>query len=492
VSFAALAALLLAAAPVPTAATGSGIPLPEPGQGFLLADLDGDGRDDPVVLFGDESGCHLARVWFDAGELRIETVRLDPPRVFAPRLADADGDGKADLLSTDATGLLLRRGLGNGRFAEPPVRIAQGDDLLLPEEGCFPAYPYLMDVMGDPKAELVLPVLGGVRVLPLQGEAAAGAAMELTVEPRISSRPSSLSMASALPELLTGSSARVLLLGPVRNPAGFRLELAWWTRSPTDGSLTPHRSSFALPAGQRMVRLHRLDLEGDGRPEIAVLTAPRRMKQFLGEYGLHLYRGTDRAERASPPFYSAETKLNYWQLPTITHRPTTGGADLLLAFYRGLRTARLNVEVFRSDGAGSFEGKARDYSVEDRKNADRGFLKWFDANGDGTEDLAAATDDTLLVYRGLPGRDHPVSRTPAWTAPIEPRGLGTTLGVSGSGEWTIDVLGGVETVFHDLDGDGLTEVLHIDNGPPHPAGEDEAAERAIPRMIVETLRPPRP
>src|SRR5262249_13391320 len=163
----------------------------------------------------------------------------------------------------------------------------------------------------------------------------------------------------AVPRIVESGSSRIGVLGPVLDSSLPRLDLTWWPLTPGVPP-EPHRSSLALPPGESALFAYPFDLEGDGRPEIAVLTAPRNSTKLLGEYGLRVYRASDRADSPIAPFFSAATDINYWQLPVLMSRRDGAGSDLLIAFYRGLITAHLNVEVFRGDGDGSFERKEHD------------------------------------------------------------------------------------------------------------------------------------
>lgn len=450
------------------AARAAEVALPERAGGLVFADLDGDGRADPVVLYGGETGCLLGTIVDPKGEARLEPLAIPGGwRAIAPLVADADGDGTVDLVSVSEGGLALRHGIGGGSFAPGSLSIARAGDLLLPSRGCLSAPLLLFDVQGDPAPELLAPVLGGVRAVPIPAAAPApGAAapheVELMVEPKLLSGDRSISFASALPAVLETPAGAVLALGPVIAGSASRLDFAWWSRRKEDGALTGHRSVFVLPPEEVAVLGHLFDLEGDGRPELAVLTMPAHIKSFFGEYRLHVFRAGDRADTPTQPFYTAPTNLNYWQLPAITHRTTAGGTDLLLAFYRGLMKARLNVEVFAANGSGSFEPRARDFEVGTSEEAERDFLQWADVDGDGIEDLAVSDGAGLQVYRGRPDRERPVENAPAWSAAaIQPHGGSVSLSISSDGRLGVSSGRGSGTVFRDLDGDGLAEVLWL-------------------------------
>src|SRR5262249_55070549 len=141
------------------------IALPGRGQQVLFADLDGDGREEPVVVFGDADGCTLARVLPGTEGPRIAPL-AGGTLVRAPSFGDADGDGTVGLAAASEERSVLRRGLGRAAFAEP-VEIPGTDGVVLPPEGCTAVPSALADVRGDARQELILPVAGGVRVLDI-------------------------------------------------------------------------------------------------------------------------------------------------------------------------------------------------------------------------------------------------------------------------------------------------------------------------------------
>jgi enediyne biosynthesis protein E4 len=96
----------------------------DPVRGFsqsdplIVRDLDGDGRDE-IVLLGKN------RVYLNRGPGRIQGVRLCPRLDSVPAtglVVDVTGDGIADVVAADGRGLLLVEGTAGGRFDGEPRR----------------------------------------------------------------------------------------------------------------------------------------------------------------------------------------------------------------------------------------------------------------------------------------------------------------------------------------------------------------------------------
>lgn len=85
---------------------------------LIVRDLDGDGRDE-IVLLGKN------RMYLNRGPGRIQGVRLCPRLDSVPAtglIVDVTGDGIADVVAADGRGLLVVEGTAGGRFDGEPRR----------------------------------------------------------------------------------------------------------------------------------------------------------------------------------------------------------------------------------------------------------------------------------------------------------------------------------------------------------------------------------
>ena len=454
------------------------VSLGEAGQAILLVDLDGDATADPIVLFGGKDGCRLSRVTAGPGGPQLVPLAGGVP-LAGPTLGDVDGDATPDLVTLATDHLLLRRGLGRGAFAEP-IPFPATDGGLLPGPECAGAPPLLADLRGDARAEVVLPVPGGARLVNWPAGAANpanpanpnDAPEELLGSSVARASENGVTLGSPLPSLVGDGPRRAIVLGPLIEPGSPRIDMSWWART-AEGGLEAHRTAFALPPGEAATLVAPLDIEDDGRPELAVLTAPARLESFLGEFGLRLYRASDRADAPVPPFFSTTTSINYWQQPSLSLVRSARGKDLVIAFYRGLVREHLTLSVWRGNGAGSFEPKARESSLESGEAADRSFMLWVDATGDGTLDLLTAGGGRVRVHRGLAG-DRPVEETPSVFFDLPAIAKGTvSAGIDASGTLIFNYIAGFQPLLRDLDGDGTMEMLTLAADWQEPADAEE-------------------
>ncbi|WNR44732.1 FG-GAP repeat domain-containing protein [Paenibacillus roseipurpureus] len=254
------------------------------------ADLNGDGRTD--VLAGSSDG--FVYVYTNQGpdaaayaseplpkglaqpdtfgapsKLLLESgapLQLGP--YSAVHAADVNGDGRTDLVVSDESGAVWSLPqLAGGRFGQPAAVRAGSAALQLP---AGPAAPFVADVNGDGKLDLVLGAADG-RVWLYKGRSAAA----LDLEPKgsvIITLPHQATHAAPAvrdlnqdgrPDLVVGSSdgdLQVFLQGA---------DGAWTAQGPLEGTTLNQVGDHALVAGHYSVPLW-LDLNHDSKDDLVV------------------------------------------------------------------------------------------------------------------------------------------------------------------------------------------------------------------------------
>lgn len=239
-----------------------------------IADLDGDGRQDVLTLEQlatsetDRKGRLVYYRQTDTGAFAAPVVTLVGTYPWHFAIADLDGDGAPDIViidaGTDSAWLLWQDGVQRGRF-EPPLQLAtdihgydpviadlNGDgapDIALPGRGSPPALATVRILYQDPSnAGNFLPAAD----LPMPGNTAHVAAGDLNQDGRSDLVASVLTSGG-------GTTPPTILLG-------YRPQLA-------DGTLGPFTSP-ASHAGLNVARLAVADYDGDGAYDLFTYLTP--------------------------------------------------------------------------------------------------------------------------------------------------------------------------------------------------------------------------
>jgi hypothetical protein len=229
---------------------------------LAVGDLDGDGRADVVALNALEGSLSVL-LGTPAGLAAAQTL-IRAPNADELRLADADGDGKLDALwlakQKDGCTLVCAFGDGHGavweRAAVPPLVVGK-------ERGDW----LVADLDGDGVVELVVsdPESNLVRLFTRRSLAGADPRFEEAAQIPIPGAPGPLALLSAT------APVRRIAVGLLGRTQRKGVVIAELTKS-AEGAWSFAAHDFVpLTAGVRA--LSSADLDGDGRPDLALLVA---------------------------------------------------------------------------------------------------------------------------------------------------------------------------------------------------------------------------
>lgn len=360
------------------------------------------------------SAPRLVRLTTDA-EARWLPIREGLDRTSSRLLAfDRDADGKDDLIvGRDGALDAFSAGDGSGFGVGPETMLARAG-VSFPSLLGLPAGP-------APPRRLHVPLLG----------------TWLTWRPGIDDGSAGWIESEVPKDVLSWGrrlrvrSDRFSVVGPSRyggdvlvsdaRPVGeLRVEL---TRlEPEAPSAERARSCWArLPEPERLVDAGHVVLDGEEAFVAATMSAEKL--SFFGEKRLRVYRlETDRTKTGIPPFVSGTTGANLWQAVTARAFDADGDGrdDLVLAYWKGLKSSEVAFEVWSRGDDGIWPKSARVRSIE-IPEADRSFLLFGeDVDGDRAPDLVVSGKGALRVHRGVPASRGglPVEKEPAVVLPL--------------------------------------------------------------------------
>lgn len=228
----------------------------------------------------------------------------------------------------------------------------------------------------------------------------------------------------------------------------------------------------------------------DDRPHVLVETKPGDKLGLFSEKRLRLFElRRSRSRLGVDPVFDTRSRMNLWQASTVDVRDVDddGDADLVVGYWKGLRSARVVLDVYPRLDDGRFDPRERTTAF-DVKRADRSFLAHDrDVDGDGRPDLVLLDEEGVRIHRGVrssDGKDLVASRGVRHRLTGRPPGAPTEVSVSSGGAHVSSDRRG-DPALVDLDADGTVEIVAsvaIDD-----AIEEEGASDAKPANAIRIV-----
>jgi len=261
---------------------------------------------------------------------------------------------------------------------------------------------------------------------------------------------------------LDGPEGTVLVAGPEARGRQ-RLRMRWYAEDRTV------RETWSLLPEAESVMQYRTFVGDDGEPRWLVLTTAAEGAGPFSEQRLRIFRGEpDRTRLGTPPEAAWTTRANLWQwvLPVVDDFDGDGRVDLLLAYWKGLMSARVVLDLYRGTADG-FRDKPDSVGF-DVKGGERGWIVFEDLDGDGDRDLLVRGKKGLILRRGDPKKGRlGLAGKPDRTWPIRDESDGAESEVTVSGDGTVSgaFVGARPWLVPRADG-GRSIVLAPPDGPP--------------------------
>jgi len=331
----------------------------------------------------------------EAATISLLRLQFSPDEgVAIPKLIQDDLPGADGRIVVNDTGDLLV--LLPGRLVRVP-RDGSPVATLLSDPGL---HPRTSEVVSTPKGWLVsIPGMGTVRFVRLKPDGAHEELAAVDVPVQANLGRAAFRLRSEIPSRFLdddrsspiwttppAGEGRQRLHGVRIEPDADPVRVDWWGRLPDPEEMFGHAELIVA-----------------GEPAVMVTTRRADKLGLFGEKRLRMFRmKTDRGHTGHAPFFATETRANLWQeiTPNLLDVNGDGDEDLVLGYWKGLIGAKVVLDVYLSDGEGSFAPNPRTTAF-DVKRADRSFLSYgHDLDGDGRPDLAIVGDGAFQVYRG--------------------------------------------------------------------------------------------
>lgn len=405
------------------------------GKAVQAADLDGDGKAEVVVLSETEKQIGLSRM--NDGRLSFPTPLPISGEPVALDVADLDDDKHLDIVyltkgrngseTYDLRGLKREK---SGTFTPfrwgsddavpikglsgnpPALRVLDANRDALTDVLIFNAFGAPVLLLGRPGGEP--PALAGGSLGPLAGVAPAGLSLTgpdgpaLIVAQNGYARNLVLDKDSGQWQIKDQynagrSSSQIVAASAIDLDGDGKAEIALFDRSSKSLLFLDHRDGVYRPGGTLSVgpidvqAMHTVDLDGDGRQDLLLAGSDKFGVVLTGRNGLRLktLAGYETPRKDASLADLAVGDLNADGRPDLILIDTAEHVVELVTLARPSTLVRaLSFKVFEQKSS----RRERDADVEPRD------LAVGDLDGDGRQDLVLIVHDRILIYRQDPGK----------------------------------------------------------------------------------------
>jgi hypothetical protein len=465
----------------------------------------------------------------DAGRFRRgEAKYVMPAGTDSLDLADTDGDGVPDICLT-VEGRLLRviPSAGRRTFWEDQVTAGTVDgagaldiELVRAGQGTVPAPltdslhrspDVIWDLDGDGRQDLLYPGFDGLQILfNNQGDDGSAAPPFSSTKrqifphgPRVSLSGTRIEVRREMPRPIDldhdGRPEVVFDPRPVHGLG--QLECGWCRYAEGVGELQWIGHDLQFGVGESVTDYLLDDFSGDSMPDLAVISCGFSFDDpgggqgsvsgggsFFEEKKLRVWTSGAGGAMGRAPAGQWTSEVNLWQETVMRYRDLTGDGegDLCLFYYKGLITARLQVDIYPGLGHGRFGGLIKGQKIGFDSAEREVILVDHDLDGDGLQDMVLVAEDQIRVHLRGPSagsKSEPFSVRPWAVLDLRPEAAGSegegqetmtfSLGSTGTSlSFDANRLEGVRIM--EINGDGAPDLVVVNR----PAGWNDKMGRS--------------
>ncbi len=420
----------------------------------FLQDLDRDGLPDFTFLAEDRRFV----IFFqdEPGVFRREEARFTLPEGTGSfDLADVDGDGVPDICFTvDGRRLQVIGSAGRQRFWHQMAKAGEvdssgaqeiglsGEGMKVPLTDSLHRSPDLMwDLDGDGRQDLIYPRFQGLEVRynraaedgAADGPFAGGHKQFMTRGPQVSVRGVRVRVSREVPRPtdLNGDGLPEVLFAPRPLHGMGQLECGWFRYEPAAAELRPVVQELQFGVGEAVTEHLFDDFNGDGSPDLALLSTSFSMDEPEGGEGTVSTGGGSFFEEkklrvwlsAGPgapmgrlPAGEWTSEINIWQEAVLRYTDLTGDGegDLCIFYYKGLIKAKLVVDIHPGLGNGKFGERIKGQKIGFASAERDSIFLDSDLDGDGLADMVLLAEGQVQIHLRNPAGNssEPFSQKP--------------------------------------------------------------------------------